>query len=104
MKLASWYASTYVFAKKFNMVKKTTVAVRFKKRVLRVEAKAVDAPCEPDVPNSHCARCGKQTLKLIEVVTQQGMWFTEYLWLCYCPKCEHATIFREIEDKDYGDQ
>lgn len=84
------------------MPKVQTVAVKFKKRVLRVEAKTVMASDDFEVKTSTCAKCGQRTLKLIELAEQRGLWQNQFQWLCYCPKCEFATIFVQYEDAENG--
>lgn len=75
------------------MAKNRTVAVKYKKRVLRVEAKVVDvAALEKPLPP--CAWCNQKTLKAVETVIQQGIWWDEFLTMCFCSKCETATVFR----------
>lgn len=80
------------------MAKIQTVPVKYKKRVLRVEAKTVMAPEGFEVKTSPCAKCGKKSLKLIELIEQRGIWQDQYQWLCYCPTCEFATIYVQYEE------
>lgn len=85
------------------MARNRTIAVKYKRRVLRVECKVIDVSTL-EKPLPPCAFCNQKALKSVETVIQQGIWWDEFLTLCYCPKCETATVFRALYGVEKTDE
>lgn len=73
------------------MTKRVCFNLEAAKRQAGVKARVMDVD-HPTNKLPACAWCKKKPLEIQWEFVQEGMWWSDFILICYCPKCKRSTI------------